>query len=234
MYHNRGDSTFVGENALYGDFFGLDDLFTERPEVVDGMIDIYSTWVTDVGIDGFRIDTVKHVNNEFWQEWAPALVQHAASEGIDDFFMFGEVFDSNPAFTSHYTKDAKLQAMLDFPFQSRARSFASGSSTTGLRGALRRRRPLHRRRLQRLQPADVPRQPRHGPDRQVHAHRQRRRDGRRAARPRQARARADVPRPAASRSSTTATSRASPATAATRTRGRTCSRARSARTTTTT
>ena len=107
MYHNRGDSTFVGENAHYGDFFGLDDLFTERPEVVDGMIDIFSDWVTDVGIDGYRIDTVKHVNDEFWQEWAPALVQHAASEGIDDFFMFGEVFDSNPAFTSHYTKDAQ-------------------------------------------------------------------------------------------------------------------------------
>ena len=132
MYHNRGNSTFVGENALYGDFFGLDDLFTERPEVVEGMIDIFSAWVTDVGIDGYRIDTVKHVNDEFWQEWAPALVQHAASEGIDDFFMFGEVFDSNPAFTSHYTKAAKLQAVLDFPFQSRARSFASGSSTSGL------------------------------------------------------------------------------------------------------
>ena len=172
MYHNRGNSTFVGENALYGDFFGLDDLFTERPEVVDGMIDIYSNWVTDVGIDGYRIDTVKHVNDEFWQEWAPALVQHAASEGIDDFFMFGEVFDSNPAFTSHYTKDAKLQAVLDFPFQSRARSFASGSSTTGLEALFADDDLLHRRRLERLQPADVPRQPRHGPDRQLPAHRQ--------------------------------------------------------------
>ena len=69
MYHNRGDSTFAGENSVYGDFFGLDDLFTERPEVVDGMIDIYQTWVTEVGIDGFRIDTVKHVNMEFWQQF---------------------------------------------------------------------------------------------------------------------------------------------------------------------
>ena len=81
MYHNRGDSTFAGENALYGDFFGLDDLWTERPEVVDGMIDIYADWVNDVGIDGYRIDTVKHVNVEFWPQWAPALDQHAASEG---------------------------------------------------------------------------------------------------------------------------------------------------------
>ena len=35
-YHNRGDSTFAGETSTYGDFFGLDDLFTEQPEVVDG------------------------------------------------------------------------------------------------------------------------------------------------------------------------------------------------------
>ena len=34
-YHNRGDSTFSGENSLYGDFFGLDDLFTEQPDVVN-------------------------------------------------------------------------------------------------------------------------------------------------------------------------------------------------------
>src|SRR5690606_8882541 len=31
MYHNRGDSTFEGESSEYGDFAGLDDLFTERP-----------------------------------------------------------------------------------------------------------------------------------------------------------------------------------------------------------
>ena len=45
LYHNRGDTTFVGENSLYGDFFGLDDLFTENPRVVDGMIDIYKGWI---------------------------------------------------------------------------------------------------------------------------------------------------------------------------------------------
>ena len=36
LYHNRGDTTFVGENSYYGDFFGLDDLFTEHPRVVRG------------------------------------------------------------------------------------------------------------------------------------------------------------------------------------------------------
>ncbi len=129
-YHNRGDSSFVGENSNYGDFFGLDDLFTEQPAVVDGMTAIYKTWVTDVGIDGYRIDTAKHVNIEFWQEFSPELQAHAATLGNDDFFMFGEVFDSNPQFMSTYTTEGKLQATLDFGFQARAQAFAAFSSPT--------------------------------------------------------------------------------------------------------
>jgi len=129
-YHNRGDSTFAGESANYGDFVGLDDLFTEQPAVQDGMIAIYETWVTDVGIDGFRIDTAKHVNLEFWQAFSPALQDHAAGLGNDDFFMFGEVFDSNPSFMSVYTTEGGLQATLDFGFQSRAQGFAAFSSAT--------------------------------------------------------------------------------------------------------
>ena len=30
-----------------GDFVGLDDLFTENPRVVQGMIDIYGDWIDD-------------------------------------------------------------------------------------------------------------------------------------------------------------------------------------------
>ena len=95
MYHNRGDSTWQGESAEYGDFVGLDDLWTERPEVVEGMKRIYETWVRDFDIDGFRIDTVKHVDMDFWTQWATALDGYAAKHGRDDFFMFGEVYSAD-------------------------------------------------------------------------------------------------------------------------------------------
>ena len=131
-YHNRGDSTFAGESSTYGDFVGLDDLFTEQPDVVDGMGDIYKTWV-DFGIDGFRIDTVKHVNMEFWQEFAPAIRDHAASIGNDDFFAFGEVYDSNPAYLSTFSTVGRLDATLDFGFQDVGTGFAKGGATTRLR-----------------------------------------------------------------------------------------------------
>ena len=131
MYHNRGDSTFAGESSTYGDFVGLDDLFTERTEVVDGMVDIYSAWA-EMGIDGFRIDTVKHVNLEFWQEFSPRVLE-AARAGDEDFFMFGEVYDANPEFMSTYTTEGELQATIDFGFQARSIDFAKGAPTTDLR-----------------------------------------------------------------------------------------------------
>ncbi len=132
MYHNRGDSTFAGESTEYGDFIGLDDLFTERPEVVDGMGEIYKAWV-EFGIDGFRIDTVKHVNMEFWQKFNPEIAAEAQRVGNPDFFTFGEVFDADPKFMSNYTTDGKLQATLDFGFQQRAAAFAQGKSTNAVR-----------------------------------------------------------------------------------------------------
>jgi alpha-amylase len=130
LYHNRGNTTFVGENSYYGDFFGLDDLFTEHPRVVRGMIDIYKTWIRDFGIDGFRIDTMKHVNDEFWQQFAPEVLSYARQQGKREFFMFGEVFDTTKAFTSHFTTHDRVQAVLDFPFQKAAQDFAANSHPT--------------------------------------------------------------------------------------------------------
>ncbi|WP_051970453.1 pullulanase-type alpha-1,6-glucosidase [Kitasatospora azatica] len=133
LYHNRGDSTFVGESATEGDFSGLDDLDTQNPKVVKGFEQVYQTWVRDTGVDGFRIDTVKHVNMAFWQQWAPALKSYAAKQGNNKFFMFGEVYSADPSITSPYVTKGKLQATLDFPFQDAARRFASqGGSAQSL------------------------------------------------------------------------------------------------------
>ncbi|WP_329010697.1 pullulanase-type alpha-1,6-glucosidase [Streptomyces sp. NBC_01601] len=135
MYHNRGDSTFAGESAEYGDFSGLDDLWTERPEVVSGMEKIYQRWVRDFAVDGFRIDTVKHVNMDFWTRWATALDKYAAAHGRKNFFMFGEVYSADTSVTSPYVTQGRLDATLDFPFQDAARAYASqGGSARKLAG----------------------------------------------------------------------------------------------------
>jgi pullulanase-type alpha-1,6-glucosidase len=127
MYHNRGNARFDGgESDLYGDFLGLDGLFTERPEVVRGMIDIHKFWISEFGIDGFRIDTAKHVNMEFWQQFIPELETYAAENGKPNFFMFGEVFEGNPAVLSRFTREGNFPAVLDFDFNYSVGDFATG------------------------------------------------------------------------------------------------------------
>ncbi len=124
VYHNRGDSTFDGESAYYGDFFGLDDLFTEDPRVVEGMIELYSDIISRYDIAGFRVDTVKHVNDEFWVEWVPAVLESAP----DEFFIFGEVFSSDPIFNSHYTTNLGLPGLLDFITQNALEQYVANGS----------------------------------------------------------------------------------------------------------
>lgn len=133
LYHNRGDATaFEGEQLLFGDFFGLDDLMTEHPRVIEGMKRVYTSWIDTMGIDGYRVDTVKHVNTPFWQAFAPAVKAYANSRGKRDFFIFGEVFSGDPVLTSHYTTRGKMQSVLDFPFQGAAREFVAGQGAFDL------------------------------------------------------------------------------------------------------
>ncbi len=127
LYHNRGNSSFRGESSTLGDFGGLDDLFTEHPRVVQGFIDIYSQWL-DWGVDGFRIDTMRHVNTAFWQAFLPALRARARALGRRDFLQFGEVSNStgDVAFLSEFsTGTMPSDATTDFPFATAARSFFS-------------------------------------------------------------------------------------------------------------
>lgn len=122
-YHNRGDSTFSGESSLYGDFFGLDDLFTEKPEVIKGMISLWSSWIEKFNIDGYRIDTAKHVNPEFWREFLPAIEKAARTAGKKEFPIFGEVYETSPYTLSSFVAEQKFPSVLDFAFQNEGKSF---------------------------------------------------------------------------------------------------------------
>ncbi len=51
-----------GDRYYYGIFTGFQpDLNFENPEVTAAIYDIASFWLTDVGIDGFRVDAAKHI-----------------------------------------------------------------------------------------------------------------------------------------------------------------------------
>ena len=131
-YHNRGDSDFWGESSLFGDFVGLDDLMTENPRVVQGFIDIYGEWIDRYAIDGFRIDTARHVNSEFWQSFAPAMLNRARTRGIPNFHIFGEVAADgvDVAQLARHTRVDKLPSVLDFGFARAVEKLVAGNGGT--------------------------------------------------------------------------------------------------------
>lgn len=128
-YYNRGNSAWWGESSLLGDFSGLDDLDASNPRVIRGFIDIYGQWIDKFKVDGFRIDTVKHMEPIFWQKFVPAMKKRAAKNGINNFHIFGEVANEgvNPGSLALYTKRDKMPSVLDFSFQS-AVLFALGDN----------------------------------------------------------------------------------------------------------
>jgi len=138
-YHDRGDIDFGScsqECFEQGDFFGLDDLFTEKPNVMNGLAQIYSSWITRFHVDGFRVDTAKHVNAAFFRLWVPKIRAAARSAGINDFPIFGEVTLNDAVDLSDFVRTRGVPQLLDFPFQQVATAYAAGA--TGARGVGRR------------------------------------------------------------------------------------------------
>jgi len=123
-YHNLGNDPLQGNSILDGDFFGLDDLATEKETVISGWIDVWSMWINKFDIDGMRIDTFKHVNPEFWKKFIPKIKEVAAKAGKSDFPIFGEAADSDPETLATYVAGGQVSSVLDFAFQKKVKSFA--------------------------------------------------------------------------------------------------------------
>lgn len=122
-YHGRGRVTDWGDSIpveqndqlTTGDFpGGLKDLKTELPEVREALVRVFGQWITDVDFDGFRIDTLKHVEHGFWQTFCPAIREHAVSEGKENFLMFGEAFDGRDEELAAFTREGELDSVFYF------------------------------------------------------------------------------------------------------------------------
>ncbi|KAG9310398.1 glycoside hydrolase superfamily [Chiua virens] len=79
------------------------DVDTERPEVIGTLNSWISDVISDFGVDGLRLSTVKFVSKEFWTTFT-------TQAGI---FTMGEVFSMDVSYTSSYT--GVMSAVLDYP-----------------------------------------------------------------------------------------------------------------------
>jgi alpha-amylase len=116
-YHGMGRTLNydIPEQRLLGDFpGGLKDVATEVPAVRDAMTDAYARWAEAADFDGFRIDTVKHVDDGFWTTFAPTIRKRLAAQGKSKFLMFGEAFDGHDDLLGHYTQPGMLDSVFYF------------------------------------------------------------------------------------------------------------------------
>lgn len=124
---NWGDPVEVQEGWL----FDLPDFDQSKPEVREYILSYSRFWLEETGVDGFRLDTVKHVPPEFWT-WYIGELQKVKP----DFWAIGEVWSEAPWELAIY-QEAGVPAVLNFPVSLAARKvFAADGSMEQLAGTI--------------------------------------------------------------------------------------------------
>lgn len=125
-FHAQGQiGNYVEPEQELGELSGLDDLQTETAYVRTEMTNIWKFWIQQTGVSGFRVDTVKHVDLGFWQEFMPAIHAEAEAQGRQNFFVFGEVYGADDNYMKKYigtfqSQPYKFDAAVDFQFYNSA------------------------------------------------------------------------------------------------------------------
>jgi alpha-amylase len=105
---------------------GLPDFRTELPKVQDYLLDAQLGLAARTGLDGFRLDTVKHVEHEFWQRHRRETRERLGP----DFFLLAEVWGGSATVLDEYFVNDEMDAGFDFTFKGSCESFVQGKGRT--------------------------------------------------------------------------------------------------------
>jgi alpha-amylase len=111
-----------GSDDLTSCLAGLPDFKTDLPEVRDYLFAAHIGLAARVGLDGFRLDTVKHVTHDFWQEHRRRL----DAELGEEFFLVGEVWGGDAKSLDPWFEGDEMDAGFDFSFQGSTIGFLLG------------------------------------------------------------------------------------------------------------
>lgn len=111
--------------ARDGDFLSFKELDLPRPDVLDTLIKIYKHWIAVADIDGYRLDTVKHMEDSATAIFCNAIREYAQRVGKHRFFLFGEIVADDATIQHYLGRNSRidgtqerfpsLDAALDFP-----------------------------------------------------------------------------------------------------------------------
>ncbi len=82
----------------------------DKEEVRKALIDSTVWLIKEIGVDGARLDAVKHMPLIFWKEFRQSLNREVG----EDFFLFGETISSREKISSYIGKEL-LNGQLDYP-----------------------------------------------------------------------------------------------------------------------
>jgi glycosidase len=132
---------------IYYQLSDLDDLNTTNEIVIKALKEAYTYWIINVGVDGFRIDTIMYVDHAFWHrfihdkdESSPGVALMAKKFNKTNFFAFGEAWFNSTPYQDDCEKEAssylgtpekpELHSVLNFALQQEIkRVFAEGGET---------------------------------------------------------------------------------------------------------
>ncbi|WP_310604609.1 alpha-amylase family glycosyl hydrolase [Anaerosporobacter sp.] len=113
------------ENSIYHSMYGLADLNHQNATVDAYMKEAIQNWL-DLGVDGIRVDAVKHMSFGWQKNWLSSIYSYKS------VFVFGEWFNGGVAADADMTKFANDSGMslLDFRFANAVRNALGNGSAT--------------------------------------------------------------------------------------------------------
>lgn len=124
---NWSDLKEVENNWL----FGLPDLNTENPEVAQYLTENAKSWIRKTGIDGMRLDTVRHVPRPFWADFTKSVKAE-----FPDFYFLGEVWNDSTRYMQLYN-DEGIDGMTNYSlYKGITGTFTRTGSSSAMANAL--------------------------------------------------------------------------------------------------
>ena len=113
------------ENGVYHSMYGLADLNHQNPTVDSYMKEAIDQWL-DYGVDGIRVDAVKHMSMGWQTNWLSSIYEKHS------VFVFGEWFNGGTGNDSQMTSFANKSGMslLDFRYANAVRNALGSYSGT--------------------------------------------------------------------------------------------------------
>ncbi|EDM75734.1 glycosyl hydrolase, family 13 [Plesiocystis pacifica SIR-1] len=123
--NGEGGNCVCGEGCSWGGDQGrrcwftgyLPDFNFTNAEARAFSVDNATQWILDTGVDGFRLDAVKHIEDSWLIDMRARVAAEIEPMTGEHFYMVGETFDGDRDTIAYYVQPSMLDGQFDFPLR---------------------------------------------------------------------------------------------------------------------